>query len=84
MAANLTSEMSSIDRIVTLINECKKLNIEVKSPDINVSFTQFYPIDNKTISYGLNAIKNVGEKALESIIANREEEGDFKGYPHGI
>jgi len=78
MAANLTSEMSSIDRIVTLINECKKLNIEVKSPDINVSFTQFYPIDSKTISYGLNAIKNVGEKALESIIENREEEGEFK------
>ena len=78
MAANLTSEMSSIDRIVTLINECKKLNIEVKSPDINVSFTQFYPIDDKTISYGLNAIKNVGEKALESIIENREEEGEFK------
>ncbi|MBA64765.1 MAG: DNA polymerase III subunit alpha [Candidatus Marinimicrobia bacterium] len=78
MAANLTSEMSSIDRIVTLINECKKLNIEVRSPDINVSFTQFYPIDKKTISYGLNAIKNVGEKALESIIENREQEGDFK------
>ena len=78
MAANLTSEMSSIDRIVTLINECKKLNIEVKSPDINVSFTQFHPIDSKTISYGLNAIKNVGEKALESIIENREEEGEFK------
>ena len=78
MAANLTSEMSSIDRIVTLINECKKLNIEVKSPDINVSYTQFYPIDNSTISYGLNAIKNVGEKALESIIQNREDEGPFK------
>ena len=78
MAANLTSEMSSIDRIVTLINECKKLNIEVKPPDINVSFTQFYPINNKTISYGLNAIKNVGEKALQSIIKNRKEEGPFE------
>jgi len=78
MAANLTSEMSSIDRIVTLINECKKLNIEVKSPDINVSYTQFYPVDSSTISYGLNAIKNVGEKALESIIENRENEGSFE------
>ena len=77
MAANLTSEMSSIDRIVTLINECKKLNIEVKSPDINVSYTQFYPVSRSTISYGLNAIKNVGEKALESIIENREEKGLF-------
>jgi len=78
MAANLTSEMSSIDRIVTLISECKKLNIEVKPPDINVSFTQFYPINSKTISYGLNAIKNVGEKALENIIENRKEVGPFE------
>ncbi|MEL0173190.1 MAG: DNA polymerase III subunit alpha [bacterium] len=78
MSANLTSEMSTIERVVTLINECKKLKIEVKSPDVNVSYTQFAPLDKSTISYGLNAIKNVGEKALESIIENREEEGPFK------
>ena len=78
MSANLTSEMSTLERVVTLINECKKLKIEVKSPDVNVSYTQFAPIDKSTISYGLNAIKNVGEKALESIIENREKEGPFK------
>jgi len=78
MSANLTSEMSTIERVVTLINECKKLKIEVKSPDVNISYTQFAPMDKSTISYGLNAIKNVGEKALESIIENREEEGPFK------
>ena len=78
MSANLTSEMSTIERVVTLINECKKLKIEVKPPDVNVSYTQFAPVDKSTISYGLNAIKNVGEKALESIIENREEEGPFK------
>jgi len=78
MSANLTSEMSTIERVVTLINECKKLKIEVKSPDVNVSYTQFAPVDKSTISYGLNAIKNVGEKALESIIENREKEGPFK------
>ena len=78
MSANLTSEMSTIERVVTLINECKKLKIEVKSPDVNVSYTQFAPIDKSIISYGLNAIKNVGEKALESIIENREKEGPFK------
>jgi len=78
MSANLTSEMSTIERVVTLINECKKLKIEVKLPDVNVSYTQFAPIDKSTISYGLNAIKNVGEKALESIIENREKEGPFK------
>ena len=78
MSANLTSEMGSIDRIVVLINECKKMGIEVRPPDVNVSFDDFRPIDNKTISYGLNAIKNVGTKALETIIKERVENGPFK------
>ena len=77
MSANLTSEMGTIDRIVILINECKKMKIEVKSPDINVSFEDFRPIDNSTISYGMNAIKNVGSKALETIINDRKKNGHF-------
>ena len=78
MSANLTSEMGSIDRIVVLINECKKMGIEVLPPDINVSFEDFRPIDNNTISYGLNAIKNVGAKALETIIKERIDNGIYK------
>ena len=62
MSANLTSEMSTTDRVVILINECKKMGIEVKSPDINISFEDFKPINQNSISYGLNAIKNVGSK----------------------
>ena len=77
MSANLTSEMASIDRIVVLINECKKMGIEVKTPDINISFEDFRPIDEKTISYGLNAIKNVGSKALETIISERVDNGSY-------
>ena len=78
MSANLTSEMRNIDRVVILINECKKMAIDVKAPDINVSFEDFRPIDNKSISYGLNAIKNVGAKALGTIIAERKENGPYK------
>jgi len=78
MSANLTSEMGTIDRIVILINECKKLGIEVTPPDINVSFEDFRPVDKTTISYGLNAIKNVGAKALETIIAERGENGTYE------
>ena len=78
MSANLTSEMRNIDRVVILINECKKMAIDVKAPDINVSFEDFRPIDNKSISYGLNAIKNVGAKALETIIAERKENGPYE------
>ena len=77
MSANLTSEMSNMDRVVILINECRKLKIEVDPPDINVSDINFRPVNNKTISFGLNAIKNVGTKALEQIIEARNEYGEF-------
>ena len=77
MAANLTSEMNNIDRVVILINECRKLKIDVLPPDINVSNVNFQPIDETSISFGMNAIKNVGEKALEFIIAAREKDGPF-------
>lgn len=78
MSANLTSEMSNIERVVILINECRKLEIEVTHPDINVSDVNFHPVDEKTISFGLNAIKNVGTKALENIVAVRTDKGQFK------
>ncbi len=78
MSANLTSEMATIDRIVILINECKKMKIKVKPPDINISFEDFRPIDKSTISYGMNAIKNVGSKALGTIINDRQRSGRFK------
>jgi len=77
MSANLTSEMSNIDRVVILINECRKLKIEVDPPDVNVSDINFRPVNEKTISFGLNAIKNVGTKALEQIIEAREKHGKF-------
>ena len=78
MSANLTSFMSDTNRIVRLINECRKLNIQVHPPDINISYIDFQPIDNQSISYGLNAIKNVGSSALKSIIDEREKKGEFK------
>ena len=78
MSANLTSEMSVIERIVILIAECKKLDIKVIPPDINISYEDFRPVDKTTISYGLNAIKNVGSKALETIIFEREENGKYE------
>ncbi|MBT6129935.1 MAG: DNA polymerase III subunit alpha, partial [Candidatus Marinimicrobia bacterium] len=77
MSANLTSEMSNIDRVVILINECRKLKIEVDPPDVNVSDINFRPVNKKTISFGLNAIKNVGTKALEQIIEARGKHGKF-------
>ena len=78
MSANLTSEMGVIDRVVILINECKKQGMDVTPPDINVSFEDFRPVNETTISYGLNAIKNVGAKALETIIQERVDHGKYE------
>ena len=78
MAANLTSEMINTNRVVTLLNECQKLKIKINPPDVNESEINFRAIDEKTISFGLNAIKNVGIKALKDIIDNRKKSGKSK------
>lgn len=77
MSANLTSEMSNGNRVVILINDCRKLDIKVNAPDINVSSVEFRPVDNKTISFGLNAVKNVGTKTVGKIIEARDKAGKF-------
>ncbi|MBU0528248.1 DNA polymerase III subunit alpha [bacterium] len=77
MSANLTSEMSNSDRVVILINECRKLGIKVNAPDINVSDVEFRPINDKTISFGINAVKNVGTKTVEKIIDVRAKNRKF-------
>jgi len=79
MAALLTSEKNDTERISELIAECKKMEIEVLSPDINESFRNFsvIPKQNK-IRFGLLAIKNVGQNVVESIITERKEKGPFK------
>jgi DNA polymerase-3 subunit alpha len=78
MAANLTSEMSDSDRVVILINECQKLKIKVIPPNINLSHIHFTPQNDGTIVFGLNAVKNVGSKALEYILKARDVGGPFK------
>ena len=77
MSANLTSEMTNTNRVVVLINECRKLNIKVNAPDINKSDINFIPLNDEEISFGLNAVKNVGIKALEQCIQARKEQGEF-------
>jgi DNA polymerase-3 subunit alpha len=73
MAENLSSEMTNSDKIVLLIDECRKMGIEVIPPDVNHSKAKFEPLDKDKIAFGMAAIKNVGHGAIESIIKNREE-----------
>ncbi len=78
MAALLTSEMGDTDKIVKYIEECRAMGIEVQPPDVNVSAVQF-SVAGDTIRFGLAAIKNVGEAAMESILRARQADGPFHG-----
>ena len=70
MAATLTSEMSDSARIVTLIEEAQRLGLEILSPDVNRSTWKFTLEDGK-IRYGLGAVRNVGQAAVEGLIQAR-------------
>ncbi|BCX79920.1 DNA polymerase III subunit alpha [Campylobacter sp. 19-13652] len=81
MAALLTSEKNNVDKIVRYIDECKRLNIELLPPSINHSANEFSVTkkDGKdAIVFGFCAIKGVGETAIENIIGERNEGGEYK------
>lgn len=77
MAAVLSSEMANTDRISVLISACREMGIEVLPPDVNASVAAF-SVKDKTIRFGLGAVKNVGLGAIESIIQARQEHGPFQ------
>jgi DNA polymerase III subunit alpha len=77
MAALLTADADNTDRVVIEIEECRNLGIEVLAPNINESRAHFTVIDNKTIRFGLTAVKGIGEGPVRQIIAAREEDTKF-------
>jgi DNA polymerase III subunit alpha len=80
MAALLTFEMGSTDKVVEYIEECRAREITVQAPDINSSDKDFTPIYIKktgVIRFGLMAVRGVGEKAVEAIIEERKNRGPF-------
>jgi DNA-directed DNA polymerase III PolC len=76
MAALLTSEMGDTDKIVKYIEECRAMGIRVQPPDVNTSQVRF-SVAGDTVRFGLAAIKNVGEAAMESILRTRASDGAF-------
>ncbi|HSW46344.1 MAG TPA: DNA polymerase III subunit alpha [Phycisphaerae bacterium] len=82
MAALLTFEMDSTDKIVDHLDECRRLGIDIAPPDINVSDHDFTVVHRNgsrpQIRFGLGAVKGVGEKAVGAILAARKEGGPFR------
>ena len=79
MAAMLNSFLGNLDKIPIYINECKKSNIAILKPDINKSYTKFTATDN-SVRFGLGSIKNVGLAAVDAIVKERENGGEFKDF----
>lgn len=77
MAAVLSSDMDNTDKVVTLIDECRAMSLEVAPPDINRSDWMFQAPDHGGIVYGLGAVKGVGHAAVEAIIEARRDGGAF-------
>lgn len=78
MAASMTSKMGKTEDIVTIIQECKRMGIEVLPPDINVSLGTFSANEKGQIVYGLAGIRNVGTFVCEDLVAEREAHGPYK------
>ncbi|OQB11570.1 MAG: DNA polymerase III subunit alpha [Candidatus Omnitrophica bacterium ADurb.Bin205] len=77
MSALLTSERDNTDKIVEYVSEAQRMGITVLPPDINESQGLFKVVDEKTIRFGLLAVKNVGHGAVDSIVDARRA-GEFK------
>ncbi len=80
MAALLTSDKDNTEKVVRYIDEVKRMGIELSPPDICDSYLEFSAItkdDQEVILFGLGAIKGVGGAAIESMLADREEGGDY-------
>ncbi|STX41767.1 DNA polymerase III, alpha chain [Legionella donaldsonii] len=79
MAAVMSSDMDNTDKVVTFIDECGQMKLNVLPPGINTSSYQFTVADNQTILYGLGAIKGVGEAAINCIVDERKAAGSYPG-----
>ncbi len=77
MAALLTSETGNTAKVVKYINECREMGIRILPPDVNHSDWSFTP-DGEAIRFGLGAVKNLGQSAVDAIVAAQAAAGRFR------
>ena len=78
MAAVLSNNMNDIKQVTFFMEECKRAGIEVLGPDINESYYKFAVNKDGAIRFGMGAIKGVGAGAVEAIVKERKNGGNFK------
>ncbi|HIM58957.1 MAG TPA: DNA polymerase III subunit alpha [Gammaproteobacteria bacterium] len=78
MASVLSGMMDDTDRIAFTVNEVQAMGLTVNGPNINASYHEFSIQDEETITYGLSAIKGVGEALVTVLVAERETNGNYQ------
>ncbi len=78
MAAVLSADMDSTDKVVRLIEECRHLGLTVVAPDINQCAFRFSVADDSTIRYGLGALKGLGEAVITAMVEQRVSDGEYR------
>ncbi|MDZ7369765.1 MAG: DNA polymerase III subunit alpha [candidate division KSB1 bacterium] len=77
MAATISSEMGSTERVTVFLEECRRMGLKVLPPDINESDWDFV-VTEGALRFGLGAIKNVGTAAVEALVAERKKNGPYR------
>ena len=78
MAAVLSNSLGNIEKITFFMDECKRMGLSLLVPDVNESSRSFAVNKKGQIRFGLAAIKGVGEAAVDSIVEERQKNGEYK------
>ena len=78
MAAVMSSELDNTDKLLTLRDECREMDVQLRLPAVNEGSYLFTVNDEGAVVYGLGAIKGLGEGPVENLLAARKSGGDFK------
>jgi DNA polymerase-3 subunit alpha len=80
MAALLSSCIGDTDSVVKYVAEAREMGIEVLPPDVNESGYKFTVVGEKRIRFGLGAVRNVGQGAVDSVIGARAKDGAYTSF----
>lgn len=80
MSSTMSSELDNTDKLYELYQDCLDNDIKILPPDVNKSINKFLPVDEKTIRYGLGALKGVGSNVINLIVTERNSNGEFTGF----
>ncbi|MBF0187418.1 MAG: DNA polymerase III subunit alpha, partial [Magnetococcales bacterium] len=77
LAATLTCDITNTDKVIRFVQECRNMGVEMMPPDVNAS-QRVFAVEGDGIRYGLAAVKNVGDAAVDAMVVERDHNGPFQ------